>query len=174
MEIICSICCCGFLDTKQETLPFTRSPSSGSGSGSNTVYAAYCGHIFHKSCILKWIEKARSCPDCRSELRGRSDFNKLFFNVNPKWCDDQELEQLQSSPQPHCDPVRDEEKILMQKRTEKLTKYIKCVTKELGNVENKFDKLKQEIAKKDQEIAELKNLLNMERLLIPMKRQTLK
>jgi peptidoglycan hydrolase CwlO-like protein len=62
----------------------------------------------------------------------------------------------------------------MQQRTEKLTKYIKCVTKELGHVELKFDKLKEEIAKKDQEIAELRNLLNMERLLVPLRRQTLK
>lgn len=163
MEIICSICCCGFLE-KQEALPFTRSPK-----GSNTVYASYCGHIFHKPCIMKWIEKSRSCPECRAELRNRSDFNKLFFNVNPKWNNEQE--EFEQSSQP-CEA--DEEKIVMQKRTEKLTRYIKCVTKELGHVELKFDKLKQEIAKKDQEIAELKNLLNMERLLVPMKRQSLK
>lgn len=166
MEIICSICCCSFLENKQETsLPFSRSPSGGSASGSNSIYSSYCGHVFHKYCILKWIQKAQSCPDCRSELRSKSDFHKVFFNVNPK-CD--ELE-----PQPQACDV-EEEKLLMQKRTEKLTKYIKCVTKELGHVELKFDKLKEEIAKKDQEIAELKNLLNIERLMIPMRRQTLK
>lgn len=167
MEIICSICCCGFLDPKQETsLPFTRSPSN---SGSSTIYSSYCGHVFHKSCILKWIQKAQSCPECRSDLRSKVDLHKVFFNVNPKWCD--ELEQQQSSPP--CDAAEGE-KILMQERNEKLTKYVKVVTRELGHVEIKFDKLKQEIKKKDQEIAELKNLLNMERLLIPMRRQTLK
>jgi peptidoglycan hydrolase CwlO-like protein len=100
-------------------------------------------------------------------LRDKNDFHKVFFNVNPK-CDELDAQQ---QPQP-CDA--EEEKILMQKRTEKLTKYIKCVTKELGHVELKFDKLKEEIAKKDQEIAELKNLLNIERLMIPLRRQTLK
>jgi Ring finger domain len=165
MEIICSICCCSFIESKQETpFPFSRSPLGGSGSGSNSIYSSYCGHVFHKSCILRWIQKAHSCPDCRTELRGKSDFHKVFFNVNPK-CD--ELEQAQP-----CDG--EEEKLLMQKRTEKLTKYIKCVTKELGHVELKFDKLKDEIIKKDQEIAELKNLLNIERLMIPLRRQTLK
>lgn len=161
MEIICSICCCSFLDIKTETLPFTRSPTSSGGS--NTVYSSLCGHVFHKNCILKWLQKAQSCPECRKEIHGKSDFHKIYFNVNPK-CDD-----LEESP---CEA--DEEKELMQQRTEKLTKYIKCVTKELGHVELKFDKLKQEIAKKDQEIAELRNLLNIERLLIPLRRQTLK
>lgn len=162
MEIICSICCCSFTDPKTETHPFTRS-SPSSGSGSNTVYSSFCGHVFHKSCILKWLQKSQSCPDCRSEIRGKSDFHKIYFNVNSKCADESELPR-----------DADEEKVLMQQRTEKLTKYIKCVTKELGHVELKFDKLKQEIAKKDQEIAELRNLLNMERLLIPLRRQTLK
>lgn len=171
MEIICSICCCGFFDPKNEqetSLPFARSPSIGSNSGSSTVYSSYCGHVFHKTCILKWIQKAQSCPECRSDLRSKVDLHKLFFNVNPKWCE--ELEQPRTTP---CNAAEGE-KILMQERNEKLTKYVKVVTRELGHVEIKFDKLKQEIKKKDQEIAELKNLLNMERLLIPMKRQTLK
>lgn len=163
MEIICSICCCSFLDPKTETqLPFTRS-SPSSSSGSTTVYSSFCGHVFHKSCILKWLQKSQSCPECRAEIRGKSDFHKIYFSVNPKCAD--ELEPPGEE---------DGEKILMQQRTEKLTKYIKCVTKELGHVELKFDKLKQEIAKKDQEIAELRNMLNMERLLIPLRRQTLK
>ena len=167
MEIICSICCCGFFDSKneQETLPFTRSTNIGSNS---TVYSSYCGHVFHKSCILKWMQKAQNCPECRAELRSKVDLHKLFFNVNPKWCE--ELEQPQSPP---CDAAEGE-KILMQERNEKLKKYVKVVTRELGHVEIKFEKLKQEIKKKDQEIAELKNLLNMERLLIPMKKKKLK
>lgn len=158
MEIICSICCCNFIDNKQEIeLPFTRS----TGSNNNTILASYCGHLYHKNCIMKWLEKSGSCPECRSEIQHKSDFHKVFFNVNPK------CEMLDQNN-------ADEEKRLMQKRTEKLTKYIKCVTKELGNVEMKFEKLKQEIAKKDQEIAELRNLLNVERLCVPLRRQTLK
>lgn len=165
MEIVCSICCCSFLDPKTETqLPFTRSSPSNSGNGSNTVYSSFCGHVFHKYCILKWLQKSESCPECRAEIRGKGDFHKIFFSVNPKSDDESETA---------CE-ADDGEKIVMQQRTEKLTKYIKCVTKELGHVELKFDKLKQDIAKKDQEIAELRNLLNMERLLIPLRRQTLK
>lgn len=160
MEIICSICCCSFIDAQQETeFPFTR---SGSNNSSSTIYSSYCGHVYHRNCILKWIEKSSNCPECRAEIRSKSDFHKIYFNVNPKY---DGMEQSEDS---------NPEKIVMQKRTEKLTKYIKCVTKELGHVELKFEKLKQEIAKKDQEIAELRNLLNVERLCVPLRRQTLK
>ncbi|KGN63362.1 RING-H2 finger protein ATL16 [Cucumis sativus] len=27
-----------------------------------------CGHMFHKSCILKWLKISNSCPLCRGEL----------------------------------------------------------------------------------------------------------
>jgi hypothetical protein len=159
MEIICSICCCNFIESKQEAeLPFSRS-----GSNNNTVYSSFCGHVFHKNCILRWIERSPNCPECRIDIRSRSDFHKVFFNVNPK-CE--LFEQNEAAV--------DEEKDVMQKRTEKLTKYIKCVTKELGHVELKFEKLKDEITKKDQEIAELRNLLNIERLCVPLRKQTLK
>ncbi|KAG5678452.1 hypothetical protein PVAND_008124 [Polypedilum vanderplanki] len=157
MEIICSICCCNFIDSKQETeFPFSRS-----GNSSSTVYSSYCGHLFHSECILKWIERSPNCPECRVDIRSKNDFHKVFFNINPK-CE--LLTQNDSN-------AADQEKYVMQKRTEKLTKYIKCVTKELGHVELKFEKLKQEIAKKDQEIAELRNLLNFERLCVPLRKQ---
>ncbi|KGN60202.1 RING-H2 finger protein ATL66 [Cucumis sativus] len=28
-----------------------------------------CGHVYHKSCILKWLNVNNSCPLCRSEFR---------------------------------------------------------------------------------------------------------
>ena len=29
-----------------------------------------CGHLFHKNCIIKWLEVAaiKSCPNCRTEV----------------------------------------------------------------------------------------------------------
>lgn len=28
-----------------------------------------CRHIFHEACVLKWLEKHRTCPMCRYEFR---------------------------------------------------------------------------------------------------------
>lgn len=158
MEILCSICCCNLIDSKQEIgLPFS---SSGSNN-SNQAYSSICGHVFHKICLLEWQKRSKNCPECRQVINGKEDFHKVFFNVNFKSEDDQ-LEDVVN------------EKNQMQKRTDTLNKYIKHITKELGHVELKFDKLKQEIMRKDQEINELKNLLNQERLCVPLRRQTLK
>lgn len=159
MEILCSICCCNLIDPQQEIgLPFT--PKAGSNN-SNQAYSSICGHVFHKICLLKWQERSKNCPECRTVINGKEDFHKVFFNVNLKSEDDQSNE-------------AEEERLQMKKRSETLTKYIKTLTKELGHVELKFDKLKQEITRKDQEINELKNLLNQERLCVPLRRQTLK
>lgn len=158
MEIFCSICCCNLLEPKQETLfPLSSHPVSIS----RTIYSSFCGHIYHKPCILEWLSRSKNCPECRCAIRSKEDFHKIYFNVNKNTDDDTQTEMLQ-------------EKMMMQKRTEKLTKCIKHLTKELGHVELKFDKLKQEIARKDQEISELRNLLNQERCFMPLRRQTLK
>lgn len=158
MEILCSICCCNLIDPKQEIgLPFD---SSGSNN-SNQAYSSLCGHVFHKICILKWQERSKNCPECRTVINGKLDFHKVYFNVDFKSNDEQQLD-------------TEQETLKMHKRTETLTKYIKTLTKELGHVEIKFDKLKLEIARKDQEISELKNLLNHERLSVPLRRLTLK
>lgn len=154
MEILCSICCCNLIDPKQEIgLPF-KSPGS---NNSNQAYSSMCGHVYHKICLLKWQERSKNCPECRAVIN-EEDLHKVFFNVSLK------------SDEDHHDA--DDERLQMKKRTETLTKYIKHITKELGHVELKFDKLKQEIARKDQEITDLKNLLNQERLCVPLRRQT--
>lgn len=162
MEILCSICCCNLIDPQQEIgLPFGSTGNNNSNLSSNEAYSSFCGHIFHKICILKWQERTKNCPECRAHINGKEDFHKVFFNVSLKNDEDQQQE-------------NNDERLQMKKRTETLTKYIKHITKELGHVELKFDKLKQEIARKDQEINDLKNMLNQERLCVPLRRQTLK
>ena len=34
-----------------------------------------CNHIFHKNCILKWIEKSNICPICKYDITG--DINNI-------------------------------------------------------------------------------------------------
>lgn len=157
MEILCSICCCSLIDPKQEIgLPFSSSDSNRS----NEALSSVCGHIFHKFCILKWQQRSKNCPECRAVIH-EEDFHKVFFNVNFK------------SDEDHQEDA-DEERTILKRRNQTLTKCIKQLTKELGHIELKCDKLEQATADKDHEINILKSMLNRERLSVPLRRVTLK
>lgn len=42
-----------------------------------------CGHVFHESCIEKWINTNPSCPICRCHIRFSVDkFVKLINEIN--------------------------------------------------------------------------------------------
>lgn len=53
----------------------------------NEIYKTSCDHIFHRNCLLKWLEKKESCPYCRKEcllekknLENLTDYPKNFEN----------------------------------------------------------------------------------------------
>ena len=47
-----------------------------------------CKHIFHKSCLNKWLEKKSSCPSCRSyakstkRIRDDDDYQSVHDLLN--------------------------------------------------------------------------------------------
>lgn len=43
-----------------------------------------CWHVFHESCIKKWFEKCKSCPECRTEFLHPTNFiHKIHLqNIN--------------------------------------------------------------------------------------------
>ena len=67
---MCSIC----LDAIQRPLSQKQKSSRLSeGKTANERIYEYnfsklkCGHIFHKTCIDKWFNYAKKCPNCRTE-----------------------------------------------------------------------------------------------------------
>ncbi|EDS42035.1 HSPC238 [Culex quinquefasciatus] len=57
-----------------------------------------CGHDFHKSCIVPWLEKTNSCPLCRHEMKtddeGYEEQKKFRERAARR---EQELEELHNS-----------------------------------------------------------------------------
>lgn len=33
---------------------------------SKDIFSTKCGHVFHQICLRKWLDKSKTCPDCRS------------------------------------------------------------------------------------------------------------
>ncbi|XP_065289241.2 E3 ubiquitin-protein ligase trul-1-like [Dermacentor albipictus] len=66
--------CCICMDTIQ------AGSSSDSSSGSNSVSATECGHVFHEACLQRWLAASRSCPTCRKPLRAHG-IVKLFLDA---------------------------------------------------------------------------------------------
>ncbi|XP_024937879.1 E3 ubiquitin-protein ligase TRAIP isoform X2 [Cephus cinctus] len=62
MKITCVICCD----------PLTPS---------DDVFYTPCGHVFHFSCIVKWLERSKSCPQCREKVT-ETKIHRIYFNYS--------------------------------------------------------------------------------------------
>uniref|UniRef100_W8C3A1 TRAF-interacting protein n=1 Tax=Ceratitis capitata TaxID=7213 RepID=W8C3A1_CERCA len=49
-------------------------------AASDDVRATNCGHMFHISCLKQWMERSKSCPQCRTKCTDRNIF-RLYFNL---------------------------------------------------------------------------------------------
>lgn len=46
---------------------------------SDDVHVTPCGHMFHYVCLSQWLERSKSCPQCRSKCDRRT--HKVYFNI---------------------------------------------------------------------------------------------
>ncbi|KAL6423066.1 hypothetical protein ACFW04_010504 [Cataglyphis niger] len=48
---------------------------------SNEVFHTPCGHIFHHICLIQWLERSKTCPQCR-ERTTESKIHRIYFNFS--------------------------------------------------------------------------------------------
>ncbi|KAL5287776.1 TRAIP.2 family protein [Megaselia abdita] len=46
---------------------------------SDDVHCTTCGHMFHHTCLLQWLERSKTCPQCRNKCTQKNIF-KVYFN----------------------------------------------------------------------------------------------
>ncbi|XP_067004019.2 E3 ubiquitin-protein ligase TRAIP [Anabrus simplex] len=44
------------------------------------VYGTSCGHLFHYLCLMQWIERSSSCPQCRTKTN-QKNVHRIYFNI---------------------------------------------------------------------------------------------
>uniref|UniRef100_A0A914XKP6 RING-type domain-containing protein n=1 Tax=Plectus sambesii TaxID=2011161 RepID=A0A914XKP6_9BILA len=55
----------------------------------NNCAALICGHTFHLTCILQWLERSKTCPHCREKTSERQIVRQLFFDAEETLVDGQ-------------------------------------------------------------------------------------
>ena len=45
----------------------------------NDIKATKCGHLFHSHCLLEWLERSNTCPQCRGATN-TEDLIQIFLN----------------------------------------------------------------------------------------------
>lgn len=49
--------------------------------GDILIASKHCSHLFHKDCILEWLEKHDSCPVCRVDMITEGEMNQAATNI---------------------------------------------------------------------------------------------
>ncbi|XP_061402466.1 E3 ubiquitin-protein ligase TRAIP-like [Musca vetustissima] len=47
---------------------------------SDDVHVTTCGHMFHFLCLKQWLERSKTCPQCRNKCSDRNIF-RVYFNL---------------------------------------------------------------------------------------------
>lgn len=47
---------------------------------SDEVYVTSCGHMFHHTCLMQWLERSKTCPQCRNKCTTRNII-RVYFNL---------------------------------------------------------------------------------------------
>lgn len=44
------------------------------------TFCTQCGHLFHYQCLIQWIERSKSCPQCRTKTTEKN-IHRIYFNI---------------------------------------------------------------------------------------------
>lgn len=50
--------------------------------GDRVFWAQQCDHVFHKPCIVKWMDRSLHCPNCRMQLVSSSILEQALVQTN--------------------------------------------------------------------------------------------
>lgn len=107
---------------------------------SDDVFHTPCGHIFHYPCLLQWLDRSKTCPQCRVITTNRT-IHRIYFNFSNN---DSIVE----------DPAS------LQNKIDNLNFQLKVKDKKFSDLTEDNDKLKNETAGLRQRVIEVENEVN--------------
>ncbi|XP_053675506.1 E3 ubiquitin-protein ligase TRAIP [Anopheles nili] len=78
---------------------------------SDDVNITPCGHMFHHMCLLQWLERSKSCPQCRNRCT-EPRLVKVYFNVTTNLDASEDSATLLQKLDNQTLKIREQEKLL--------------------------------------------------------------
>ncbi|CAG9793564.1 unnamed protein product [Diatraea saccharalis] len=116
------------------------------------IFATKCGHIFHYHCLSQWIERSKSCPQCRNKVT-----DKCMYRIYPTISNETSGEdittlqsrlddaQLQLRQQKVCVKEKDDKLTSITAELKKNEELLKALEKKLVNRESAVSALREQL-----------------------------
>ncbi|KAK9729175.1 Ring finger domain [Popillia japonica] len=101
------------------------------------IHTTHCGHLFHYVCLIKWIERSCTCPQCRCKISEKT-IHRVYFNLA------------------NADGIQDDA-VTLQYKMDNMDFQIKLKDKDIQICKDKNKKLKEQNIALRTEVQELEN-----------------
>ncbi|XP_043584496.1 E3 ubiquitin-protein ligase TRAIP-like [Bombus pyrosoma] len=136
MNVICSICSDQLIQ-------------------SDNIFYTRCGHVFHLHCLTSWLERSKSCPQCREKVT-QSKIHRLYFTFSSN---DLIVETQGSTLQEKVDRLKFQI-LLKEKDIQYYSSKNVTLEKQNAGLKQEVRKVESEINKKNAAIHALKEQIN--------------
>lgn len=120
-----------------------------------SVYSTPCGHLFHHHCLLEWLGRSPSCPQCRQKTSEKKII-RIFFNLSNTTENDSSTLAFQVDSLEYKLNERDREIKLLKAERDKSIGQAKGLRQEVIEKSNNEKKLEQSIYSLRSEVTLLK------------------
>lgn len=107
---------------------------------SEDVFHTPCGHIFHYPCLIQWLERSKTCPQCR-EKTTEAKIHRIYFNFS------------------NNDTIKEDATCLQQK-LDNLTFQVRLKDKNISNLTESNEKLEKMTTGLRQEVRKIESEMN--------------
>ncbi|OAD60115.1 TRAF-interacting protein [Eufriesea mexicana] len=135
MNVICSICSDQLIQ-------------------SDDIFYTRCGHVFHLHCLTPWLERSKSCPQCREKVT-QSRIHRLYFTFSSN----EVVESQGSTLQGKVDSLKFQI-LLKEKDIQYYSSKNVTLEKQNAGLKQEVRKVESEINKKNSAIHALKEQIN--------------
>ncbi|KAK7605402.1 hypothetical protein V9T40_007260 [Parthenolecanium corni] len=109
------------------------------GNLDENIHSTPCGHLFHYVCLIEWLQRSKSCPQCQAEV-SETQTIKLYFRIDSDSLSLQELLNLKL-------------KLLLQ------TQDIKNLNEATKKYKNQANRLRNEVEENEEKIKNHETLI---------------